>query len=858
MKEEGVIVEDGTPDKGVDATSEQKEQGHNSGPWVAYKDDEGREYYCNNETEETTWDKPPDYQEPPETNVKAETEPSSPSPTFKKEESPSEETQKNEPTESVKPEQADTAGPWVAYKDDEDREYYFNTVTEETTWDKPADYQEPSTTNEKAEAEPSSPSPVVKNPPEDIKEEKDEESVDPESKRIQDAEKALNQSDAIMESDVMVHVTELVTSEKGNPQKAIQALTDSYYGVPAVCGLLSSWLAGLKSQAATSDAVEQSKLFTKSADDIRQMTQDVVCRIAKEKFTKTGGDSILHLASLPTFLEDMIDSNRWRKLLIDLSASNKDSALLSYCLQKISKRGHHREIARRINQSEHFAVFNAMLASELMVVGKIAVSTCHDNDTSIGLDELVSDLRRTCASTAYTYIYAIEVLRHLVSTAKDRSKSSGNAATSRFSRAVRKWERLNEALQTTMVDPASTAGSTPLFRKRRLDVALTISELHQRQRRRLRPSDDGGTLNLSGMEDRRAKVESSVLNFLKRYSLGTKINDHILDAMLPDGLVGDPTNLVGNLLIKRPLTVKALLGYMYKPGTQRVQSAVTRNKCARLIAFAVLAAEKEALLEAEEVDESVSCDSDEVVITRMISEGSQLCERLEIMVSFIVTTNADKKDGTILTPGEKLCSLAIKSAPVAQGVAIWAREQTRGSEFVISASYSTISPSILSLVRVLYMEHPFVREDVLEVTFGFLKHSNSEIAYTKMNEIKEQSLRLLLCFAVRGEGPAVLGRMASLLNQPGTAGLDAALIRYFVSGLIEITLTPFSVPFVRSLCSLLQAPGCVEAVQTDYFPTESKTRLESVMQYLRDLSDTKESGLTSEDAFLVRSLLSIY
>jgi hypothetical protein len=191
---------------------------------------------------------------------------------------------------------------------------------------------------------------------------------------------------------------------------AIQALSESYYGQTAVCGLLGRWLADLKSQAATADVSEQSKIFSNTTEDIRELTQDVVNRISNERFTKTGGDSILNLSrSEAAFLEDMMDSNRWRKLLIDLSASNKDSALLMYCLQAISKRGHHREIARRINQSDHFAVFNAMLASELTVIGKIAVSACRENDTSISLDELVGDLQRTCTSTAYTYIYAIEV-----------------------------------------------------------------------------------------------------------------------------------------------------------------------------------------------------------------------------------------------------------------------------------------------------------------------------------------------------------------------------------------------------------------------------------------------------------------
>jgi hypothetical protein len=207
----------------------------------------------------------------------------------------------------------------------------------------------------------------------------------------------------------MSHLTEVVTSDQGNPIKAIQALSESAHGQTAVCGLLARWLADLSSQteaSSTADEAELSKYFLNSADDIRERTQEVVNHIAKERFTKASGDNILNLSrSEATFLEDMMASDRWRKLLIDLSASNKDSALLMYCLQAISKRGHHREIARRIDQSDLFVVFNAMLASELAVIGKISVSACHDHDTSISLNELVRDLRRTCTSTAYTCKY---------------------------------------------------------------------------------------------------------------------------------------------------------------------------------------------------------------------------------------------------------------------------------------------------------------------------------------------------------------------------------------------------------------------------------------------------------------------
>ena len=446
--------------------------------------------------------------------------------------------------------------------------------------------------------------------------------------------------------------------------------------------------------------------------------------------------------------------------------------------------------------------------------------------------------------------------------------SAAEARASRFQCAIRKWERLTEDLQSAMIDPTSSGSSTPLFRKRRLDVALTVSELHQRQRRRLRPAeyedDDDDVvhhmLNGNAKADARlAEIEASVLNFLRRYSLGTQVDDRILDSMLPKNEIGgDSSSKVGKLLIKRPLSVKALLGYMFVPG-QRVASISTRNKCARLVALAVLAAEGEAVAEMQHRNSSHTPRSDEVAVTRTLQQGSELCERLENMVSFLVVTEAGK-GGVAASPGEQLCGLAMKSAPVAQGVIMWARKISSGSEFVTSASYPTVSPSILSMVRIVTLLHPYTRRDSVEVALGFLKHSNSEISYQKMNEIKEQSIRLLLFLTINGEGPTVLERITSVLKSQGSSFMDASLIRYFVSGLLEVVHAPFSVPFVRSMASLLKVQVCGEAVRSQYFGVENKQRLASLMNAFRGLLEKSNRcvQLTKDDASLVKSLISAY
>jgi hypothetical protein len=429
-------------------------------------------------------------------------------------------------------------------------------------------------------------------------------------------------------------------------------------------------------------------------------------------------------------------------------------------------------------------------------------------------------------------------------------------------RAIRKWERLNEELQGNMLDPASTSTSdSALFRKRRLDVAMVISELHQRQRRRLLPGSNGVSVSTNGGNESRNKIDTAVLQFLRRFSLGVQMTDSIIDAMLPKE--DDESNYIGKILIKRPISIKALLVYLYKPGKERLKAPSTREKCARLVALSVMAAEEEALAEAKKLNANIPTpETDETQLTRMISEGSQLCEKLESMVSFIVATDAKKK-GAPSTPGELLCALASTCPVIADGVIIWATEVTSGNEFIESASYPTISPSIMSLIRIIAIKHPFTRRDALEVAIGFLKHSNSEISYQTMNGIKEQALRLLIFIAVKGEGPTVLRRVGELVGQPGSSPLDASLVRYFIGGLLEVIKAPFSIPFVRALSGLLKTPSCMEAIKSEYFESENQKRLTVLMEELQkisrgDLDRSKEKALTPEDCSLVKNLLSIY
>ena len=414
-----------------------------------------------------------------------------------------------------------------------------------------------------------------------------------------------------------------------------------------------------------------------------------------------------------------------------------------------------------------------------------------------------------------------------------------------------------------MVDPntsSSTAGSSPLFRKRRLDVALTISELHQRQRRRMKPSPGEDVVTVSTGDQQKQTMETGLLNFLRRFSVGTQVDDRVLDSLIPTGLnMQAAADEVGELLISYPVAVRALISSIFKTGGSTRIPPSTKSKCARLVALAVLAGEKKARAEIGErsIFGAKNESPDEVALTRMLMQGSQLCEEVVLMAAFVVTSDGGQKG--LLSPGQQLCNLALKSAPVAQGVMMWAREITKANEYTSTATYPTFSPSILSLVRIVALEHPCTRSEAAEIAFTFLRHStSSEISYKKINEIKEQSLRLLLFLLVHGEAPSVLRTLATRLQQTDAIKLDASLLRYFIGGVLEVVRPPFSLPLVRLLGAVLKTPRCIEALRSAYFGDTNQERLKTLLSNFKESCALKDDIATKTDLALVGFLSKTY
>ena len=864
-----------------DDDAEQQPSGRTIGDWTAFQDDEsGQTYYYNETTGDSRWDAPPGFDDAdngesaaggdgaveessnnddnkqdddtdgiitksPEFNMGDDPDdvaeddddddddddgitrsPPMNNEVVEEEEEPS----TADAEEEVVADGEEIGDGWIAYHDAEGRIYYANSETGETQWERPTVAGDAPKQSDGKEATTGAAA-LSKHDDGQLKEDKEEEqTID----AAAIAEQFLQEQDAIMEESVLEHISTLF-NEVGNVagKKAKQYLVQGYQGDTAMCGLMGLWLAELKSSraavlgkprpnAALQNDAHDKNMFQEGADAARDVVESVVNRIARERFTTNGGDAIMKLTKKQAaFVDEMIKSDRWRKMLIDLSASNKDSKLFMYCLQTISNLGHHREIANRIDQSDYFGVFNSLLRSELSVVGKLAVAG-YDGYSATGtprgissgqIETLTSELRRTCTTTSYTYLYAMVVLQELI---KDAKKSNDES----LQKACQKWERLREELEEEMMKPVSTG--TTFQRKRRIDVALAMSDLVQRQRRRIDPTSDDANNHLPVPSSIASKnnladaLDSAIVTMLTKTSLGNQVDKDMAEHILKFAY-GGSTERIGDLLIKHPFTITTLLRNLF--GTKRIRQLETRLKCARLIALAVTASERAARSQKE----GTISVSNEDALSQIVLKGSQLCEQAENMVSFTAIDSVE--EGHETSTGRQLSAMCIKYPVIAQGALIWAKELASNPDFVTTAAYPTLAPCILCLARIISLHHPLARPAALELTLVFIGHSNCDISHQKMESIKEQCLRLMLLLSAQGLCIEVISAVMGKLQKNGSSELDSALIRYFVSGLLDTVQPPLSEPFCNSFGGLLVERQCVDALKSQHFEKGRRAQL---------------------------------
>ncbi len=244
-----------------------------------------------------------------------------------------------------------------------------------------------------------------------------------------------------------------------------------------------------------------------------------------------------------------------------------------------------------------------------------------------------------------------------------------------------------------------------------------------------------------------------------------------------------------------------------------------------------------------------------VVSVQIILKGSQLCEEVENIVKFVVS-----EDATNSSVGTQITKLCVKSSTIAQGFLLWANARSSNQDFPATAAYPYTAPGILSLVRIIVCHHALQRQSAIKVGLLFLDHTSSELSYQKMNTIKEQAVRLLLIIATKGLAVDVFDAVTAKLKG-GSSSFDSGLIRYFISGALEIMRPPFSPQLVRSMGSLLLLSPCTEALNAVYFDSTKKEKLKYFIgHFMETVSDERRefARCTSRDVSIATALKAAY
>mmetsp|Transcript_27430 Transcript_27430/g.31710 ORF Transcript_27430/g.31710 Transcript_27430/m.31710 type:complete len:276 (+) Transcript_27430:1604-2431(+) len=248
------------------------------------------------------------------------------------------------------------------------------------------------------------------------------------------------------------------------------------------------------------------------------------------------------------------------------------------------------------------------------------------------------------------------------------------------------------------------------------------------------------------------------------------------------------------------------------------------------------------------------------MILQMVLDGSVLCEKMGKLVNFTVVDEVQSEKALHTSVGRQLSSLCIRCAPVAQGAILYVTELASDSEFVASAAYSTLTPCLLSLARIIAKHQPSTRQQVLDLVFIFLRHSSTELSYQKTQALKEQCLRLLLWLTTLNQALSVFYGIAQRISKVGNSEMDSAHLRYFFSGFLDVIQTPVSVPLIRAISHMLLTKSCSEALLSSYFTHEKKKELSILIENFRStLNANLDSGVVSKlDEMNVATLVSLY
>lgn len=535
--------------------------------------------------------------------------------------------------------------------------------------------------------------------------------------------------DAILEPACLSHVKKVreagVGGDGGNvDDSVIASLVESYTSLPNECGIMCSWLRDLEG-----DTVEH-------REGVKKIYEKIIRDTLFEGFSAEKADHILQMDKEEVgFLDNILGDKCWRKMLIDLQGEHKDSALLTYCLKKISKRGHHDELA---GQTDYFSVFNGMLISEIkaFVTADFEVSGCFGNKMMTEFDRSLVNLVKICLSAPHVFMYSKAVVEKLLA-----AEGLGENAAMRLKMLLR---RLHAAVTIGDVDYegfGETGGGEE--RKRAAEVGLFLAS------------------NPIEKRAKRGRLGECVENIVRRKSMGM-VQEFVTLETAARSLQEEGED--GLKVVRgQPGFVLIMLELIFSP-KDRVSNNDMRKAAAKLLGMV---------------------DGGEEGLSELLLACGVSCEGLEGVLSFDLEGRdndhaalADLRDEEVVWRG------IVGSSIVTLGVLVWARVFSDSSDFVNSTSYPTTTTGLLSVARLGAQKWDSCHMAAFDLVVGIFRQEPVNVTENQIRGIKEQCLRCLLFLLSRGHVIPVANYVSEEVTREG-GKMEESLIRYFFEGLIR-------------------------------------------------------------------------
>eukprot|EP00898_Chlorokybus_atmophyticus_P007824 jgi/Chlat1/8042/Chrsp73S07517 len=609
---------------------------------------------------------------------------------------------------------------------------------------------------------------------------------------MEEIEALLKAPDAITETTILELLGRYIAAG-GEPQRAVQFLSEGYRGYAQMTQLVCEWLHLVNSDGDSSTAgVNDETEINRAA----AAAQGYLSQLVMDNFNPRVADTVFSTAKTsrpPAWLDFLVHDAEGRKLVYALAESTQERhmgtcLLLNFAIQTIWKQGLFESSSSSTpNNSNtlsppapavaaaYFGVYHRVLLDRLDALHGVGENQYNDEASGLAASKQFADVRALACHSQYTYLYAQMLLLELASLPGGRA-----------------YRRVAQELEAAAVVEAAdnTTNNNNHHQKGRGAAARRLTAL-------LLPAGRATSENLEAAQCVADMLQegATVLGDMRR------LHRLYFPPSNPTSSTPSPNPAPPSAeLLRHPSFLSLLLGDLFNPrkqggaggggvgGTGGGGGGVNpayRDEYLHVLAYAACAKddrERGGGVDTDEVDRTVVALSTALKIVELAASGTR-----------------PRAGGTVGDPVQ-----ALQVPVAAMGVLHWVVVHLKDNNYYKSINQYAATPVYLELIEMIAPLQPRQHGMILDVLMQGLKIAGSELGATAVAELKKRFIDALVVLVRSGCIDPALASVKRWVRQ-STSGRIHDLARYFVVQLLDAVAPPFSRAFAGHVLDLVAA-----------------------------------------------------